>query len=214
MESDDKRLEDEGGPRPRTEAGQVIERRRPLRIGQHLSTSDRIMLGAMTFSVFVVLGVLTFAIINTNRRAAEAVNANRQGIYCLIEQFAEHRVANETAHQHNANEHGFGNPAAGPVPVPKNDRIKEACEPFLIKTNGHSEEFHEDFRRQIKEAREGQQGEQGPQGPQGEQGPQGMSIHGPPGPAGPPGPRGPQGPPGPPGPPGPQGPPGTFPLIP
>ena len=175
-----------------------------------LSDADRIMLAALLFSLFVILGVLMFAIANTNHRAAEAVEANERGILCVIEQFAEHRTANETAHRSAAEAHGYELPA-GTLPKVKLERVREACEPFL------TPESLAELEASIEQEALAPAGPSGPEGAQGAPGPAGASVTGPPGPPGPQGPpgaRGPAGPPGPPGPPGPQGPPGTTPDLP
>lgn len=174
------------------------------RLASSLSDGDRLLLGAGVFSLFLILAVLMLAISTTNRRAEEAVTANERGILCLIEQFAEHRTANETAHRANAGAHGYQLPA-GTIPKVKIDRVREACEPFL------TPESLAELEAQIEAESRGETGATGEQGPAGEPGapgPAGVGVPGPAGPAGPPGPAGPAGPPGAPGPAGPMGPPG------
>lgn len=56
---------------------------------------------------------------------------------CIIEQQAEHRDSNESAHQINAAEHGYTYSAPeGEVPPPIPEQLKHACEPFLPPTQG------------------------------------------------------------------------------
>ena len=178
-------------------------RRRGSDFFSALSDADRTLLAAVIFSMFVLLGVLMFAIANTNRRAAEAAEANRRGILCVIEQFVEHRASNETAHRTAAEVHGYVLPA-GSVPKAKTERIREACEPFL--TPESLAELEANIEREERRSRQGPPGEPGEPG---EPGPPGVGIPGPQGPQGDRGERGPAGPRGAPGPPGPPGPPGN-----
>lgn len=192
-------------------AEEAHARRRGSDFFAGLSDADRIMLAALLFSLFVILGVLMFAIANTNHRAAQAVEANERGILCVIEQFAEHRAANETAHRSNAEAHGYELPA-GTLPKVKLERVREACEPFF--TPESLAELEASIKQESAGVTVGATGAQGAPGPAGASvtGPKG--AEGPAGPQGPPGRTGPQGPPGPAGPPGPVGPPGPAPELP
>lgn len=61
---------------------------------------------------------------------AEATN-------CIIEQLAEHRDSNETAHRINAMKHGYlYEPPPGEVPPPVPAQLKAACDEFLPPSQG------------------------------------------------------------------------------
>lgn len=56
---------------------------------------------------------------------------------CIIEQLAEHRDSNETAHRINAMKHGYVyEPPPGEVPPPIPAQLKAACDEFLPPSQG------------------------------------------------------------------------------
>lgn len=51
------------------------------------------------FSLFVVLGVLAYGIVNTNNRAREVQTKQVRIAACILEQLAEHRIASMQHHK-------------------------------------------------------------------------------------------------------------------
>lgn len=56
---------------------------------------------------------------------------------CITEQLAEHRQANETAHELEAHQHGYlYSPPAGTIPPPVPEQLRAACRPFIPPEQG------------------------------------------------------------------------------
>lgn len=88
-----------------------------------------IVLGAIAFSLFTILGVMSFAIIQTNENARDATKRSADAVRCVLHEQISHRTSTASFHRENAHHHGF-NYAQLELPVAP-DALGDSCRRFF-----------------------------------------------------------------------------------
>lgn len=89
-----------------------------------------IVLAAIAFSLFTILSVLSYAMIQTNENARESSTRAGAAVQCVLHQFTEHRHATASFQRENAEAHDFEFVTSEDLPV-KADELKKACRHFF-----------------------------------------------------------------------------------
>ena len=95
---------------------------------RHESASHAFRLAVIAVTT-IVITVAMLSILATNKLAEDNRILYEQGLMCMIEQLAEHRVANDEAHDRLVETGKVADDGTNPPPVPKH--LRENCDPFF-----------------------------------------------------------------------------------
>lgn len=92
----------------------------------------------MIVSLFIVLGVLAYGIINTNQRARDVEQVNRRIAACVLDQLTEHRARSDFINRKVSDRLGLEYPETGPGIKPEalDPAVQRSCDEFIQDRNG------------------------------------------------------------------------------
>lgn len=104
-----------------------MEERRTMPDTRYNTLLERLAIAA--FCLFVVLGALSYGIINTNNRARESQEGVTRGVNCVLAELEAHRI---NSYKHFREDPMFDGKAPVITPEDLKKVVGDACKGFLV----------------------------------------------------------------------------------